>query len=101
VGYSGLWPFLVGLLASSFFSLGAWGAIYAYTPELFPTGSRATGMGYAGGVGKVAAVIGPIMAGVLVGSGYLVALAPLAFAFALGGLVVLAFGRETRGQPLL
>jgi len=101
VGAGGLWLFLAGLLASSFFSLGAWGAIYAYTPELFPTGSRATGMGYAGGVGKVAAVIGPILAGVLVDSGYLVALAPLAAAFALGGLVVLAFGRETRGEPLL
>jgi putative MFS transporter len=66
-------------------------------------------MGYAGGVGKVAAVIGPILAGTLleadlagglVASGYLLALTPLAVAFALGGLVVLAFGRETRGEPL-
>ncbi|MDN8836961.1 MFS transporter, partial [Staphylococcus aureus] len=24
----------------SFFNLGAWGAIYAYTPELFPTSLR-------------------------------------------------------------
>jgi putative MFS transporter len=100
VGLSGFWPFLIGLLAASFFGLGAWGAIYAYTPELFPTEARATGMGYAGGVGKVAAVIGPILAGSLVESGYLVALAPLAVAFALGGLVVFAFGRETRGKPL-
>ena len=101
VGFAGVWPFLGGLLAASFFGLGAWGAIYAYTPELFPTEARGTGMGYAGGVGKVAAVVGPILAGVLVGSGYLAALTPLALAFALGGLVVLAFGRETRGEPLL
>jgi putative MFS transporter len=108
-GLSGFWPFLLGLLAASFFALGAWGAIYAYTPELFPTEARGTGMGYAGGVGKVAAVIGPILAGTLleadlagglVASGYLLALTPLAVAFALGGLVVLAFGRETRGEPL-
>jgi len=100
VAFAGLWPFLVGLLAASFFGLGAWGAIYAYTPELFPTEARATGMGYAGAVGKVAAVLGPVLAGALVAQGYLVALLPLAAAFALGGVVVLAFGRETRGQPL-
>jgi putative MFS transporter len=100
VGLSGFWPFLVGLLAASFFTLGAWGAIYAYTPELFPTSARATGMGFAGGVGKIAAVIGPILAGALVSTGYLVALAPLAVAFVLGGVVVLGWGRETRGEPL-
>ncbi len=100
VGLSGFWPFIIGLLAASFFGLGAWGAIYAYTPELFPTESRATGMGFAGGVGKIAAVIGPIMAGILVESGYLIALTPLAVAFVLGGIVVLLFGRETRGEPL-
>lgn len=100
LGFSGFWPFIIGLLAASFFGLGAWGAIYAYTPELFPTEARGTGMGYAGGVGKVAAVIGPIMAGILVESGYLLALTPLAVAFALGGIIVLLFGRETRGEPL-
>lgn len=100
VGVSGFWPFLIGLLAASFFTLGAWGSIYAYTPELFPTEARGTGMGYAGGVGKIAAVIGPILAGILVSTGYLAALAPLAVMFALGGLVVLVWGRETRGEPL-
>ena len=100
LGLSGFWPFLGGLLAASFFTLGAWGAIYAYTPELFPTEARATGNGFAGGVGKVAAVVGPILAGALVETSYLAALAPLAAAFVLGGLVILAFGRETRGEPL-
>jgi putative MFS transporter len=99
-GLSGFWPFFVGLLAASFFTLGAWGAIYAYTPELFPTEVRATGNGFAGGVGKIGAVLGPILAGALVETGYLAALAPLAVAFVLGGLVVLAFGRETMGEPL-
>jgi putative MFS transporter len=97
---SGFWPFFLGLLAASFFSLGAWGAIYAYTPELFPTEARATGNGFAGGVGKIAAVLGPILAGALVETGYLSAIAPLAAAFVLGGVVVLLYGRETMGQPL-
>ncbi|MFQ3294590.1 MAG: putative MFS transporter [Halobacteriales archaeon] len=101
LGIEGLYPFIGGLLAASFFTLGAWGAIYAYTPELFPTEVRATGNGYAGGVGKIAAVIGPILAGSLqASSGYLAALVPLAIAFAIGGVVVLAFGRETMGEPL-
>jgi putative MFS transporter len=100
LGVSGVVPFLGGLLAASFFTLGAWGAIYAYTPELFPTEARATGNGFAGGVGKVAAVIGPVAAGALVETGYLAALAPLAAAFVVGGAVVLAFGEETRGEPL-
>ncbi|NHN59668.1 MULTISPECIES: MFS transporter [Halorussus] len=99
-GLSGFWPFFGGLLAASFFTLGAWGAIYAYTPELFPTEVRGTGNGFAGGVGKIGAVVGPILAGALVDVGYLAALAPLAVAFVLGGLVVLAFGRETKGEPL-
>ena len=100
LGLAGFWPFFLGLLAASFFTLGAWGAIYAYTPELFPTNARATGNGFAGGVGKIAAVIGPILAGALVPQGYLVALLPLAAAFVVGGIVVLAFGRETMGEPL-
>ncbi|MFB6299153.1 MAG: MFS transporter [Halobacteriales archaeon] len=100
LGLSGFLPFVGGLLAASFFALGAWGAIYAYTPELFPTEARGIGMGYAGGVGKIAAVIGPILAGTLVENGYLSALSPLAAVFVLGGVVVLAFGRETRGEPL-
>jgi putative MFS transporter len=100
LGLSGFWPFLGGLLAASFFTLGAWGAIYAYTPELFPTEARATGNGFAGGVGKIAAVIGPILAGALVSASYLLALVPLGVAFVLGGVVVLAFGRETMGEQL-
>lgn len=99
-GLAGFWPFFLGLLAASFFSLGAWGAIYAYTPELFPTEARATGNGFAGGVGKIAAVLGPVLAGALVETGYLSAIAPLAAAFVLGGIVVLMFGPETRGEPL-
>jgi len=101
LGLGGFWPFFGGLLAASFFTLGAWGAIYAYTPELFPTEARATGNGFAGGVGKIAAVIGPLLAGGLVSHGYLVALLPLAIAFGIGGVVTLGLGRETLGQPLV
>jgi MFS family permease len=44
----------------SFFNLGAWGALYAVTPELYPTRLRATGAGWAAGVGRLASIIAPL-----------------------------------------
>ena len=47
-------------MALSFFNLGAWGALYAVTPEMYPTSLRATGSGWAAGVGRVASIIAPL-----------------------------------------
>jgi putative MFS transporter len=44
----------------SFFNLGAWGALYAVTPELYPTRLRGTGAGWAAGVGRIASVAAPL-----------------------------------------
>jgi putative MFS transporter len=44
----------------SFFNLGAWGALYAVTPELYPTRIRATGAGWAAGIGRSAAILAPL-----------------------------------------
>ena len=41
----------------SFFNLGAWGALYAVGPELYPTGVRGTGTGSAAAFGRVASII--------------------------------------------
>lgn len=97
---SGIWPFLLGLLAASFFSVGSFGALRAYTPELFPTEVRGLGSGAAEGSGRIAGVLGPIVAGALVESGYVIALTPLAIGFAIGGIIILLFGVETLGQSL-
>ena len=48
-----------GLLLS-FFNLGAWGALYAVTPELYPTRVRTTGAGWAAGIGRTASVLAPL-----------------------------------------
>lgn len=45
----------------SFFNLGAWGALYAVTPEMYPTAVRTTGAGWAAGVGRVASVAAPLV----------------------------------------
>ncbi len=50
----------------SFFNLGAWGIVYAYSPELYPTQVRATGAGVAAAVGRVGGIIGPFLTPVLV-----------------------------------
>jgi putative MFS transporter len=44
----------------SFFNLGAWGALYAVTPELYPTRVRGTGAGWAAGFGRLASIIAPL-----------------------------------------
>jgi putative MFS transporter len=44
----------------SFFNLGAWGALYAVTPELYPTALRGTGAGWAASVGRIASIAAPL-----------------------------------------
>lgn len=53
----------------SFFNLGAWGALYAVTPEMYPTTLRATGAGWAAGVGRIASILAPLSVPVLLGAG--------------------------------
>src|SRR2546422_11455323 len=45
----------------SFFNLGAWGVVYSYTPELYPTSVRATGSGVAAAGGRIGGIIGPYL----------------------------------------
>jgi putative MFS transporter len=47
-------------MALSFFNLGAWGALYAISPEVYPTSLRGTGSGWAAGFGRIASVIAPL-----------------------------------------
>jgi len=90
----------VSLALVSFFNLGAWGAVYPYTSELFPTQYRATGFGMAEGVGKITAILGPVIFGTLyVSTGGIIApLTAIAGIMALGGLVLAGIGPETKGQ---
>jgi putative MFS transporter len=98
---SGL-SFIVGAaMLMSFFSLGAWGVLYAYTPELYPTEVRATGMGWASGMTRIAGAIAPSLGGALLARSLVAALTLYAVSFVMGGLTVLLLGRETKGRPLL
>jgi putative MFS transporter len=98
---SGL-SFIVGsAMLMSFFTLGAWGVLYAYTPELYPTEVRATGMGWASGMTRIAGAIAPTLGGWLLSISLVLALTLYAAAFVVGGLTVFLLGRETKGRPLL
>lgn len=56
-------------MALSFFNLGAWGALYAVTPELYPTSLRGTGSGWAAGVGRIASIVAPLIVPVMLVAG--------------------------------
>ena len=49
----------------SFFNLGAYGAIIALTPDLYENKIRGTMTGMAQGIGRIGAIVGPLMVGVL------------------------------------
>ncbi|WP_425060379.1 Putative niacin/nicotinamide transporter NaiP [Sporomusa carbonis] len=86
----------------SFFNLGAWGVVYTYTPELYPTRIRAFGSGWAAAVGRFGGILAPTVVGYMV-------INPQGFAhvftmftgimLAIAGIVWL-LGEETRGRTL-
>jgi putative MFS transporter len=81
----------------SFFALGAWSSLYAYTPELLPTRMRTTGMGAASGMARVAGVLAPLIGGVLIP----VSLGLTLTVYALAALSVAVLGHETRDEALV
>ncbi|MFC8687402.1 MFS transporter [Brevibacillus porteri] len=82
----------------SFFNLGAWGALYAYTPENYPTPLRATGSGMASGVGRIGSIIAPYLVGYYSSHHYSYTFIFSVFTAVLivGTIVLLMCGRETK-----
>ncbi len=86
----------------SFFNLGAWGVVYTYTPEMYPTWLRGTGAGWAAGIGRIFAFLAPLSIAyqiALFGGDQTVFVVFTAIML-LGGLVVFLLGPETRGRSL-
>ena len=91
---------LVTGMVLSFFNLGAWGALYAVTPEVYPTSVRATGAGAAAGFGRIASILAPLSVPPLLdlgGSGLV--FATFAAFFVVAALATFALP-ERRGQAL-
>ncbi|WP_310551089.1 MFS transporter [Paenibacillus glufosinatiresistens] len=83
----------------SFFNLGAWGGMYAYTPELYPTSVRSTGTGLAASFGRIGGIIAPLLVGFLVerGVGLSVIFGMFFVMVLIGAAAVLFLGKETKG----
>lgn len=84
----------------SFSLLGAWGALYVFSPELYPTDARTTGMGWVSAMARLASIFAPSVGGLLLGYSLPLALGVYAGFFILGGIAALMMGTETRNQRL-
>lgn len=84
----------------SFFNLGAWGALYAVSPELYPTGIRGKGTGAAAAFGRIASILAPLTVPILLSAGGI----GLVFAVLGGSFLVAAIAawqlKETLGEQL-
>lgn len=88
--------------AMSFFNLGAWGVIYTYTPEMYPTSIRALGSGWAAGFGRIGGMLAPMLVGVLLANGapMHIIFAMFASVFVIISIVVLSLGIESKQKSL-
>ena len=55
------WQIIAAGCLLSFFNLGAWGALYAIGPELYPTSIRATGTGAGAAFGRIGSIVAPLI----------------------------------------
>lgn len=94
-------PLIAAGLMMQFFLFGMWSVLYAYTPELYPTRTRATGSGFASSIGRVGSLAGPFAIGVLLPTwGQTGVFTMGALSFVIAALAVLLLGVETKGRSL-
>jgi putative MFS transporter len=87
-------------LLMSFALLGTWAGLYAFTPEVYPTGLRASGMGLAGALARFGGLLAPSIVAPVMVAHFTLALAMLAACLALGALAVLCVDVESRKRAL-
>jgi MFS transporter, putative metabolite:H+ symporter len=87
----------------SFFNLGAWGGLYAYSPEQYPTVIRGTGTGMAASFGRIGGVLGPLLVGNLVAQKVAISTIFTIFCISIliGALAVFVLGKETKRKELV
>jgi len=88
------------ILLMSFALLGTWGALYAYTPELYPTAARASGMGAAGAMARLGGLLAPSLLSLLIAWSFGAAVALFAVLLILAAVAASQIDTETRHQAL-
>lgn len=86
----------ISLMLMSFSLLGTWGALYAFTPELYPTNLRGTGMGTAGAMARLGGILAPSVLAAVFAQGFGVAIGAFAFLLLLAAGALLMVKTETR-----
>lgn len=87
-------------LLLSFALLGTWGAIYAFTPEIYPTTLRASGMGMAGSVARFGGLLAPSIVAPLMTSNFGLALGVISGLLVVAAVSVWLINAESKGQAL-
>ncbi|GLK65477.1 MFS transporter [Paracoccus kondratievae] len=95
------WLVAVSLLLMSFALLGTWGALYAYTPELYPTGLRGTGMGTASALARVGGLLAPSLMSYVAVRDFGTAIGIFAALLLLAAIGTLFIRAETRNQSIV
>lgn len=95
------WQIIAAGMLLSFFNLGAWGALYAIGPELYPTSVRGTGTGAAAGFGRIASIITPLLVPVFLGwGGNVLVFGIFGIAFAVAAIAAFALP-EQKGKAII
>ncbi|MEX4005144.1 MFS transporter [Paraburkholderia sp. EG285A] len=106
---SGLWlayagsdfTIILASIAMSFSMNGVNAGEYAYTPEVFPTHLRATGMGTASAFGRLGAICSPMLVGYVYPIwGFAGVFGMTTVMLAIGALAVIILGVSTKGRTL-
>ncbi|MFQ6155927.1 MFS transporter [Micrococcus luteus] len=95
-----LWITVAGI-ALSFFLNGTYAGVYAYTPEVYPTWLRATGVGLSSSFGRVGSITAPLIIGVFATQwGFAGVFGMTTAVLAAGVICTLLFAVRTAGRSL-
>jgi len=87
-------------LLMSFALLGTWGALYAFTPEVYPTDLRASGMGMAGAVARFGGLFAPLIIAPVMATQFTLSLVMLSTFLVVGAVAILCVDQESRNRAL-
>ncbi|KFC72937.1 MFS transporter, metabolite:H+ symporter [Bosea sp. LC85] len=88
------------ILLMSFALLGTWGALYAFTPELYPTELRGTGMGVAGAMARLGGLLAPSAVALVIAQSFATAIALFAALLLVAATAAFLINAETRQAAL-
>lgn len=95
-----VWITVAGIFLS-FFLNGTYAGVYAYTPEVYPTWLRATGVGLSSSFGRVGSITAPLIIGVFAAQwGFTGVFGLTTVVLAVGVVCTLLFAVRTAGRSL-